>query len=323
MEAQRRHVLYTQAAQQVRPCQKGEGHQCRSGIARQADDRHAPKVAEGQRLAGFDRQFPEGQLTLLAQGDAEKIGFAHRDAPRGQNQVHITQRRQALACLLQIVGQNPGVHHFAAQPTQGTAQHLTIAVVDLSGPQRLTRFDQFIACRQYRHPWSANHVDMGLPHGRQQSQLDRAQSSARHQQAVADTGFLPLRTDVLANSQGLVEAHPLIILDASVFLHFHAVGAVRHRGAGEDACAGAGLQRLGYGAGEDTLADAQGFTLPIVSAQRVAVHGAVGPGWQVEGGDQVIGEDPTAALGQGDLLTLGDERGIGHGQQLRQRLLDR
>ena len=66
-EAQGLDPLHAQTAQQIGPRQQAEGDQGRGRVARQADHRHAAKLPAGQRLAGFQRQLPEGQLTFGAQ----------------------------------------------------------------------------------------------------------------------------------------------------------------------------------------------------------------------------------------------------------------
>ncbi|MCY1448915.1 hypothetical protein D9M71_656260 [compost metagenome] len=48
-------------------------------------------MPERQRFTGLDGEFPKRQFALLAQGDAQKIGFPHRYATGREDQVDIFQ----------------------------------------------------------------------------------------------------------------------------------------------------------------------------------------------------------------------------------------
>ncbi|PAV71624.1 hypothetical protein WR25_08823 [Diploscapter pachys] len=144
-EPQGRDVAHAQPAEQVGPRQQAEGHQRRGWVARQADNRHPLVMAEGQRLAWFDRQLPQRQLARFAQGQAKKICLAHRHTASGEDQVDAPQLGQGLTGARKIIGQDPGVDHLAAEALQPADQQAPVAVVDLPRPQWQTRLDQFIA----------------------------------------------------------------------------------------------------------------------------------------------------------------------------------
>jgi hypothetical protein len=80
-----------------------------------------------------------------------------------------------------------------------------------------------------------------------------------------------------------------------VLLRDDAIRSVGKRGAGEDAKGFAGPQRsLGDRAGRDTASERKlrryfgASGVRVGRPQRVAVHGRVGPGWDVTGGDEIL-----------------------------------
>jgi hypothetical protein len=225
--------------------------------------------------------------------------------------------------MRQVVGQDAGVDHRAAQALQPTAQHAPVAVVDLPRPQRLSGLDQLVAGGQHGHPRPSPHGHFGQAQGRHQAQFDRPQPRTRGQHLLAGAHLLALGTHIGAHRQGLAKADPPVRLDHGIFLHFDAIGPRRQRRAGENSRAGARLQGLRGLPGENPLADRQRFAAPIRLAQGIAVHGAVRPGWQVEAGLQVLGQHSAHGIGQGDGLPRVDGCLVGHRQQPPQGVFQR
>ena len=66
--------------------------------------------AEGERLAGLDRQTPEIQIAALFQGGAQVVFLAHRDAAAGQYQIRRVRQQgvQLLAGAGPVVRQPQG-----------------------------------------------------------------------------------------------------------------------------------------------------------------------------------------------------------------------
>ncbi len=271
-------------------------------------------MAEGQRLARFDRQLPQGQLAGFAQGGAEVVGLPHRDTAGGQDQVDIAQLGQAAAGACQVIRQDARIDHVAAQPLQPADQQPAITVVDLPRPQRQAGFDQFVTGGQHRHPHLAHHVQPAVAQGRGQAQLDRPKPGAGAHHLFALAGFLALGTNVLPDLQRFKKAYPAILRHLGVFLHLDAVGAFGQRRPGEDTRTGARLQRLRRMTGENPLADRQGFALPVGQTQGVTVHGAVRPRWQVERGHQVAGQHTALSFGQRQVLGVADRCRFGQCQ---------
>ncbi|MNI14832.1 hypothetical protein D3C73_681070 [compost metagenome] len=85
--------------------------------------------------------------------------------------------------------------------------------------------------------------------------LDRPHLRTCWQNQLADSGFLALRTDVLALGQGLSETYSLIGLNLGVLLHLDAIGTGGNRRPGENARTGSWLQRIGGLAGKHLLTD--------------------------------------------------------------------
>ncbi|MCY1424624.1 hypothetical protein D9M71_403790 [compost metagenome] len=322
-ELQRRDLGNALAAQQVRPGQQAEGHQGRGRVAGQADDRHPLVVTEGQWLAGLDRQLPQRQLALFTQGDAQVVRLAHRNAASGKNQIDFLQPGQAVAGFLQIVGQNAGIDHFATQTLQPAAEQAAVAVVDLPGTEGQAGFDKLVTGGQHRHLHAPHHGQFGATQRSCQAQLDRPEARAGGQYRLANPGFLPLRANVLADAQGLGEAHTLIVQHFGVFLHFYTIGSHRQRRPGKDPRTGARQQRLGRMPGKYPLTDRQRLAGPVSQAQGVAVHGTVGPRRQVKARHQLMSQHAAFSGGQGDLLGVFDRRGFGQRQQFAQGFFDR
>ncbi|MNH07253.1 hypothetical protein D3C79_666430 [compost metagenome] len=62
--------------------------------------------------------------------------------------------------------------------------------------------------------------------------------------------------------------------------------------------------------GENALADRQRLALPVSQAQGITVHGTVGPGRQIQAGNQRLGQHPPLGLRQSNLLGFDDGRGL-------------
>ncbi|MCY1421255.1 hypothetical protein D9M71_369040 [compost metagenome] len=198
-------------------------------------------MTEGQGLAGLDSQLPEGQFARFAQGQAQVIGLTHGNTTGREDQIDLTQPRQAITGFFQVVGKNPRIDHLATQALQPTDQQASITVVDLPWPQRQARFYQLVARGQHGNLDPAHYPKRGATQRCRQPKLDRPQPCTRRQHRLADTGFLTLRAHILADAQRLVEAHPLVLQDLGVLLHLDTVGTQRQRRAGEDPCTGARL----------------------------------------------------------------------------------
>src|SRR5471032_1800766 len=280
-------------------------------------------MPERQRFSGFDGKLPQRQLTLLAQGDAEKIRFAYRDTARGQAKVDILQLSQPGPGSGQIICEDARINHFTTQALQPAAQQHTITVVDLPRSQGLAGFDQFVPRGQDGYANPAYHLQLSTPQGGSQALFDRAQARTGAQDQLTDSGFLALWANVLARLQGLSEMYALIRLNLCVFLHLDTVGTRRHGRASKNPCAGTGLQGQRCLAGKNLLADHHRLASPVGQAQRIPVHGTVGPGWQIQRRDQIVSQYPPFGVRQRQTFTLTDRRGLGHGQQSRQRFLDR
>ena len=163
------------------------------------------------------------------------IGFAGRDAARGQNQIVIGGGGGDGACeLLRIVAQNAEIGDRGAEAREQPGEQIAVGIVKRGARQRRSRLDDLVAGREQRRPARAGARKLGETERRRERHMlhRKPPAGGQRHRAVAHifAGEPPIGAALKSGRH-----HDAVAVDAAILLHEHRIGAVRHRRAGENA----------------------------------------------------------------------------------------
>ena len=187
------------------------------------------------RTAGFNGDAPEHQPADACDYVAHMVGFAGRDAARGQHQVVLGGRRGKRAFkFFRIVAQNAEIGDFDVKARHQSRQQIAVGIVQRGARQSGARLDDFVAGREQRDAHPAVHSKLGeTERGGERHVLHGKPPAGRH-------GNRPC-PQVLAGKPPIGAAlqawrhDDAAAVDAAILLHENGIGACRHRRAGKDA----------------------------------------------------------------------------------------
>ena len=254
-----------------------------------------------QGLAGFDRQLPVVQHTFSRERGFEVVFFPHRDTAAGDDEVEIFSRfAQRGAGGLQAVRHQTEVFAAPAQGMHAGDEGGAVAVVNGTGPQRLAWHHQFISGGEHTHTRLAIYGYRGGANRRHHAQRLRRQTCALRKHHLPHRHVFTTPSNGIANRRHGQEPHRAIQA-FGLFLHQHCIRPWRNGRTSEDAGSGARLQRLAHTARGNALAHGQhrAHFFDVGHAQGITIHSAVVVGRDVEGGDNVSGQDTAQGGGDG------------------------
>ncbi|CAM2158131.1 hypothetical protein PT2222_40130 [Paraburkholderia tropica] len=279
-----------------------------------------PDAAERQRAARAHGEAPERDVAERLQLGAREIGFADRDAARGEHDVG------ARGGLFERGGERVGLvaHHaeidgLDIQAAQHRAERVAVAVVDAAGVERLAGRAQFVAGRKEGHAQASLHLDFDETQRGQQADVGGAELAARAQRHAATREVFAPAAAVRAGRAGaraeadrrgfagLVERHALLRHDG--------VAAGGHRRAGHDAHARAARHVAEVGMPRERLAGDRQRERAVLcglrerrAVERVTVHRRVVVRGHVDRRDHIDGQHARERFAQRHAFAPGQRR---------------
>src|SRR5579863_3025866 len=306
-----------------RPHEQLEADERRHRVARQPEEQRALAHPEAERLAGSQRHAPEDLLDAELRADpTHQIVRADGHSACGDHDVMLQRRLERLAVRLGGVGDGRYPRHGGARGLEQRRQHRPVRVVDLTGAEVLTDGPQLGA--------GAEHRDTRQLPAWQLAETERA-GGADLGGADPDAGFedlVPSPHITARVPDRLVELDRLIDRDRwpggacqrrdDLNLR-DGIGAVGKHGTGRDGDRLAGAERAGERGPGGGFTDRSEPAGRVGRPDRVAVHGRVGEGRQVEWRAHRFRQEPAECL-----CKLHGHSGQRHHalSYLRQRVID-
>ncbi len=184
--------------------------------------------AKDKRPTGFDRDFPELQLTAGPfEGDSDEIHVTDRHAARSHDHLAFGEGLfQRLPRRVERVGDEREHLGNCSSATQQRAQADAVAVINLAWPQRLARLSQFRASRQQAGDWPSSHANMGTPGSGQQTDSTGGQKLTCLGEQLPPFHVFSAVADVFRWFGGVQEQHLARIarLDSGILLYHDRIG---------------------------------------------------------------------------------------------------
>ena len=235
---------------------------------------------------------------------ADQVVLAHRGAAGCHQQVHAARAGGMAHEGLRVVAGDAEVDGLAAAAFRHGPERVGVGAHDLVRAQRLARHDDLVAGGEQRDARLAAHREPRLVHGGGEADGARVQPSTGRDTHLARAKIEPGGADVAARRRAFAHGDG-VALRLGVLLNHDGVGAVRHRGAGEDAHRLTGADRAFVaraGRHAADLAQRDGRVRNIGGARRVAVHRRDGEGRLREAGDDIRCQHAAVGRGQGNGL---------------------
>ena len=221
------------------------------------------------------------------------------DAGGGDEEVVFAGRCQVIAKTFAGVAGDAEIDRFAPGEAHEGNEGVGVGAGDLPPAQdllRLVDIDDLVATAHDRDSWAAMHQRVRHRQGGEDAQFRRAQERAglKHDGApahiLADVAEVGAGVSILVNGDNF----PALV---GVFLPHHPIGALRQRRPGKNAGAFSRSDDARREVpGRNLLDNAKanrgrvGGTADVGGARRVTIHGGVGPGGDIEGAGDVLGQ---------------------------------
>ena len=222
------------------------------------------------------------------------------------------RRRDRLA----PVRQDAQIRHLRPGPPAQQREQHPVAVPSLRRAWRRARLHELVPGREQRHANRAANVHGLPPERRGQGEVLRPQHPARGQGDRAGGHVLAGRAGVRPDAQSVRQGEQAIGFP-HVFLHEHRIRAGRQRRSGEDSHRRPARERRRHGSGSDAAPQRDGPALQTGQTDRIAVHGRIREGGQIDLGHQIMRQNAPVGLKQRHGFRPGNARDpLGdHGQR--------
>ena len=294
-------------------------------VAGQAEHDHAAELPMHQRLPRAHRDAPEAKLHAEPhQRLLDEIVVADRGAAERDEHVRVAVlgARDRRFDIGGRIARNAEVERNAARGGDEPGDREIVRRHDLRRPGRFAGRHELVAGRENRDPRPTAHRQRRMIGGGRERDVARAQPLAGAKQRLSFEEVEPRIAKIVAGSRRRPEKNAVAVA-LHVLLDDDRVGALRHRGAGENPHRLSGPDDARKGAARRGFADEgqrRGRVPRILGPQRITVHRRIGEGrLGPQRRDRAGEHTPVRGVERHDLF--GERRGHG-GKHAVQRLAD-